>query len=178
MMGMGLYAKLNEAMIRDATAAGNARQDNAERNDRDNGRSPIAPEKRRENHIYACLGERAGQVFFPTLKWHAYKERNFDGTPDLGDFIDVKSNHWTGPDPKLIVKRDLRHEGDDKIIHDDWAYLLVLGCDHPYWWLAGWQWGKYIHASKVEFAPHHAYTVEKGELLPIHLLQRIVRERQ
>lgn len=178
MKGYGLYAKLNDAMVRQADRIGNLREDNAIRNNRSEGTAPVPPEISRANNIMAARGERATQIFFPDLTWHDYRENGFDGIPDLGDFIDVKASEWRGENAALKVKQYKKVKGKlvDNVV-DDWAYVLAVGCDHPYWWIVGWHWGSYVRKAEIKWPQTPAFYLQRTELLPIHLLQRFARER-
>lgn len=92
-----------------------------------------------ERKVYCS--EQALRVYFPTAP----------------TFIHAVPSGSKDANPELIV--------DDPV--PDQAYVLIVGSDHPYWWLAGWTWG-----SMISGATH------RNELLPIHLLQRIVQEKQ
>lgn len=174
MMGMGLYAKLQPHMIKQADAVGNARQDSAEKAKRPHT-AFIPKEKLRQNNINAARAERATQIFFPTLVWHGYREYGFRGLPDLGTFIDVKCNMREGPDVTLNVKRDRDERGDCAAVIPDWAYVLAVGDCHPYWWIVGWMWGREVVKGELRWAPNEGYCIPCKKLEPIYLLQAIVK---
>lgn len=176
MMGRGFYAKLQKHMVVEAVDAGNARQDNAESTGLDPGNLEASLDEQRRINIMGCCGERAGWVFFPQLVWHKFKVGHPDGTPDLGDFIDVKTiKRPTQNDHALIVK----HDG----IKPDWVYLLVAAEEHPYYWIAGWLWGEELQQPRHlqndwgPFTKRPAYMVKAPGLRSVFDLQKIVKQR-
>ena len=86
----------------------------------------------RPEFSFEVLGSRceaAGKLFLNPVKWHAYSE-TVGGLPDLDDFIDVKGA------PKSHHRMPVQ-QGQP----DNWAYLLILGHNHPVYELVGWAWG-------------------------------------
>jgi hypothetical protein len=172
MMGRGLYTKLADAMTADADAVGNRRQDNAERGGYIPGNGLVATlAECRRLHILGARCERAGQIAFPTLVWNKGLEGPFRNLPDLGDFIDVKGiERPYQNDHALIVPANR--------VTLDWAYLLVAAEEHPYYWIAGWMWGRELAVPDNKRFPNRpAYFVEQDRLHPPFTLQQIARER-
>lgn len=91
-----------------------------------------------ERKVYCA--NRALRIFFPSEP----------------PFIQAVPSGSKDANPELVV--------DDP--KPDHAYVLIVGSDHPYWWLAGWSWGNML-----------SELTRRTELLPIHLLQRIAKER-
>lgn len=169
MMGRGLYAKLSDVMIKEADYWAVKRQENAIEENRTPGNNLRIPlDEQYATHELGCRTERAGKVCFSYLIWHAFKKGSLIGLPDLGDFIDVKGI----PEDRLNLVVQV---GGLRL---DWAYLLISAENHPYYWLAGWMWGKEIlDRAEIRFPGRPAYFIRKDLLHKPYLLQQIAKER-
>ena len=162
MMGRGLYAKLDAFKLGEADAVARQRRDNVIKYNLEAGRV-VSEEQNEEEHFRGARCERAAWIFFPELPWN----RLIIEDADLGDFIDVKSIRFDWHE--LLVKK---HK-----IKPEWAYLLVSAENHPYYWLAGWQWGSYLIAhAPTKHARPPCYALPASALLPVWQLQKIVRD--
>lgn len=162
-MGRGLYAKLNDHMIREADQVAVGR---AESYTNLPSRRPDTP----AINITGARCERAAKICFDPIEWHKILNDGDDmmNIPDLGDFIDVKGTQYAEPWLKVPAYKIKKH----------WAYLCVSAADHPYYWIAGWLWGHELAVrDNLKFPERPAYTVEAAALHKPYLLQQIARER-
>jgi hypothetical protein len=148
------FADNNVARRRQAAAV--------ERNRQAHNGAPIDPAAALGIHILGARCECAGYLWFKlngiSLHWHTFAQE-VGGLPDLGDFVDVKGcrKGWH----KLIVQQD---------DPDDWAYLLVLGHDHPRYQMAGWMWGWEAKQERYWSDPagdRPAFFIKQGLLRPL-----------
>jgi len=157
-MGKGLYAKLDTYMIGQADKVAKDRHEYAKEH-RDVYDYGIV------DWDYEVLGarcERAACVFFPGEEWHKFTTGSVSKLPDLGEFIDVKGVPFDRyellvPCPKL---------------NPDFAYVFISAEYHPYYWLAGWEWGSEMAKAPVKHK-RPCYAKAVGALRKIHELQRI-----
>jgi hypothetical protein len=172
------YVKLLLNMNLRCIAVGNKRQGNAEDNDLDPGASPVPKDQQLPTNILGVRGERATQIMLQKMHWLDYKEQGFQGLPELTlGWLKVDAKSTDFDDPWLKVKLD--------DLHDDWAYVLAAGCDHPYWWFPGWLWGREIRAMVLARRPGTSIKKHRGEywciediklLHPMYELQQIYAE--
>jgi len=161
MMGRGLYAKLNDYMIREADWVAAKRTEYAIAVKRTTTRPDAAT-----LDVMGARGERAGKIIFDPIEWHKELVDDPTNVPDLGDFIDIKTTPYEEPWLKVPAHR----------LHKEWAYVLTTSFDHPYYWFPGWLWGHELAEMELRFPARPAYCAEVAQLHPIYLLQQIARE--
>lgn len=130
-----------------------------------------------QNHIFAARGEKAIWKVVPFLSWHKFSTKGFHNSADVGDFIDGKATDYPIEEIEMIVKRDYK-DGDKKAIHPEFAYTLAAGFHHPWWYIAGWMWGReVIQRYKPKKYYSWVYQVPEKDLHPIDELIEIARDR-
>jgi hypothetical protein len=178
MAGRGVYVKLKPSQIEFADDIAARRSANAERYglfDR-----ITIPDNGKDAHILGARCELAAKIYLDPVEWNAYSEGNEHiNKPDLAGWIDVK-----GTVKEMHSLCVPANKLEDKI-----AYLLVSAEDHPYYWIAGWQWGRSIREKyKPEkrwvngingYGPPAYYLAPTNEYLrwPHELLKGLHRKR-
>jgi hypothetical protein len=144
MLDRGPAIYLSPGMIARARVVGRMRQANAIEEARIPGNNLVAhPQRDLAMHIFGCCGECAGKCMLPMLRWNDFKRGPLDDTPDLED-------DKLAVDVKAIEKHQHRLLVQAGKVQREWAYLLISGEYHPYWWVAGWAWGHEVLRARIE----------------------------
>jgi hypothetical protein len=165
-----IVVDLDDVMCREALDAAVARQRNAEKLKRKPGNNlAVRREQQLALNLNGARGERACKVLLDPIVWHAFKPGDLDDTPDLGDFIDVKtlSRYFDEETRLLHAKKDG--------VKRRWAYVLVVPERiERRFRIVGWAWGFELQRiTPVELQPGRPAHILPGTIPPLRPLSHL-----